>query len=138
MRNLVGTLVVSLPAFYNVGALLFLFFFIYGYVGVILFGKVARNRCGCCQAHGEGVLGMGADSRQGFCLGRQLQLWRWQWCLQPCGALLETGMVWPLALLLHLQLWIERVHQFLAWQRGQMDDASPDNSIACCMLQGVG
>jgi hypothetical protein len=63
VRNLVGTLVVSLPAFYNVGALLFLFFFIWGYVGVILFGKVARNRwasrglmaCGC------GVLGERGD-----------------------------------------------------------------------------
>ena len=39
------SLVMSLPAFGNVGALIGLFFFMYAYVGVMLFGKV-RPRCG--------------------------------------------------------------------------------------------
>eukprot|EP00899_Mesostigma_viride_P026282 jgi/Mesvir1/6839/Mv09018-RA.1 len=40
LRSLFQTLIVSLPAFYNVGALVFLLFFIYAYIGVQLFGKV--------------------------------------------------------------------------------------------------
>lgn len=40
---LVSTLIVSLPAFWNVGALLFLLFFIYAYIAVLLFGSVKHN-----------------------------------------------------------------------------------------------
>lgn len=40
MRSLFSTLILSLPAFWNVGALLMLLFFIYAYVGVLLFGQV--------------------------------------------------------------------------------------------------
>lgn len=43
VKSLISTLVVSLPAFGNVGALIGLFFFMYAYVGVLLFGKVAKN-----------------------------------------------------------------------------------------------
>lgn len=44
VRSLFGTLIISLPAFWNVGALVFLMFFIYAYVGVLMFGKVVHNR----------------------------------------------------------------------------------------------
>ncbi|KAK9823801.1 hypothetical protein WJX72_005586 [[Myrmecia] bisecta] len=40
LRALMATLIMSLPAFWNVGALLGLFFFMYAYVGVLLFGKL--------------------------------------------------------------------------------------------------
>jgi len=40
VRSLFSTLILSLPAFWNVGALLMLLFFIYAYVGVLLFGEV--------------------------------------------------------------------------------------------------
>jgi hypothetical protein len=43
MKSLFSTLVVSLPAFGNVGALIGLFLFMYAYVGVLLFGKVQRS-----------------------------------------------------------------------------------------------
>ena len=42
LRDLLETLVASLPAFWNVGALVALLFFIYAYVGVILFGTTLR------------------------------------------------------------------------------------------------
>lgn len=38
-----STLMISLPAFYNVGALIALLWFIYSYVGVLLFGNVKRG-----------------------------------------------------------------------------------------------
>lgn len=38
-----GTLMLSLPAFWNVGGLLALMFFIYAYVGMLLLGHVKRN-----------------------------------------------------------------------------------------------
>jgi hypothetical protein len=34
---------VSLPAFWNVGALLGLMFFMYAYIGMLVLGKVKRN-----------------------------------------------------------------------------------------------
>ena len=43
LRDLLETLVASLPAFWNVGALVALLFFIYAYVGVILFGTTPEN-----------------------------------------------------------------------------------------------
>ena len=43
LRDLLETLVASLPAFWNVGALVALLFFIYAYVGVILFGTTPRT-----------------------------------------------------------------------------------------------
>ena len=42
LKSLFETLLVSLPAFWNVGALVLLLFFIYSYVGVLTFGTVAR------------------------------------------------------------------------------------------------
>ena len=44
MSSLITTLVVSLPAFWNVGALLGLLFFIYAYMSVLLFGEVEYNK----------------------------------------------------------------------------------------------
>lgn len=38
------TLIASLPAFWSVGALLILLFFIYAYIGVLVFGKVRINK----------------------------------------------------------------------------------------------
>lgn len=43
LRSLFGTLMLSLPAFWNVGGLLALMFFIYAYVGMLLLGHVKRN-----------------------------------------------------------------------------------------------
>ena len=43
LRSLMSTLMISLPAFYNVGALIALLWFIYSYVGVLLFGNVKRG-----------------------------------------------------------------------------------------------
>uniref|UniRef100_A0A061RPV3 Voltage-dependent calcium channel L type alpha-1D n=1 Tax=Tetraselmis sp. GSL018 TaxID=582737 RepID=A0A061RPV3_9CHLO len=43
VRSLFSTLVSSLPAFWSVGSLLVLLFFIYAYVGVLLFGTVRIN-----------------------------------------------------------------------------------------------
>lgn len=43
VRSLLNTLLVSLPAFWNVGALIFLLFFIYAYMGVLLMGTAPRN-----------------------------------------------------------------------------------------------
>ncbi|WIA28050.1 hypothetical protein OEZ86_010635 [Tetradesmus obliquus] len=43
LRSLFGTLIVSLPAFWNVGALLGLLFFVYAYVGMLLLGSVKHN-----------------------------------------------------------------------------------------------
>ena len=43
LRDLLETLVASLPAFWNVGALVALLFFIYAYVGVILFAPPRTN-----------------------------------------------------------------------------------------------
>ncbi|KAF8072369.1 NaCP60E [Scenedesmus sp. PABB004] len=43
LRSLFGTLIASLPAFWNVGALLALLFFMYAYVGMLLLGSVRRN-----------------------------------------------------------------------------------------------
>ena len=43
LRSLLSTLVTSLPAFWNVGALVLLLFFIYAYVGVLTFGSVRRG-----------------------------------------------------------------------------------------------
>ncbi|WIA07983.1 hypothetical protein OEZ85_007455 [Tetradesmus obliquus] len=43
LRSLFGTLIVSLPAFWNVGALLGLLFFMYAYVGMLLLGSVKHN-----------------------------------------------------------------------------------------------
>lgn len=40
LKALLTTLIVSLPAFYNVGALLMLVFFMYSYVAVLLFGTI--------------------------------------------------------------------------------------------------
>jgi len=44
VSSLITTLVVSLPAFWNVGALLGLLFFIYAYMSVLLFGEVEYNK----------------------------------------------------------------------------------------------
>ncbi len=44
LRSLFGTLIISLPAFWNVGALIALLFFIYSYVGVLLLGSVQYNK----------------------------------------------------------------------------------------------
>ena len=43
LRSLLETLTASLPAFWNVGALVLLLFFIYAYVGVITFGTTVRG-----------------------------------------------------------------------------------------------
>jgi hypothetical protein len=43
LRSLFGTLIVSLPAFWNVGALLGLLFFMYAYVGMLLLGSIKHN-----------------------------------------------------------------------------------------------
>jgi quinol-cytochrome oxidoreductase complex cytochrome b subunit len=43
LRSLFGTLMLSLPAFWNVGGLLALMFFIYAYIGMLLLGHVKRN-----------------------------------------------------------------------------------------------
>ncbi|CAD7702748.1 unnamed protein product [Ostreobium quekettii] len=43
VRSLLETLIMSLPAFWNVGLLLVLAFFIYAYTGVLLFGSVRRG-----------------------------------------------------------------------------------------------
>lgn len=43
MKSLFTTLVVSLPAFGNVGALIGLFFYMYAYVGVMLFANVKHQ-----------------------------------------------------------------------------------------------
>ena len=40
LKALLTTLIISLPAFYNVGALLMLVFFMYSYVAVLLFGTI--------------------------------------------------------------------------------------------------
>lgn len=40
LQALLTTLIISLPAFYNVGALLMLVFFMYSYVAVLLFGSI--------------------------------------------------------------------------------------------------
>jgi hypothetical protein len=47
LRALLETLVASLPAFWNVGALVLLLFFIYAYVGVITFGTTVRGTASC-------------------------------------------------------------------------------------------
>ena len=47
LRALLETLVASLPAFWNVGALVLLLFFIYSYVGVITFGTTVRGTASC-------------------------------------------------------------------------------------------
>ncbi|PSC71712.1 voltage-gated ion channel superfamily isoform A [Micractinium conductrix] len=41
IQTLLSTLIISLPAIINVGALLFLLFFVFSYMGVLLFGQVA-------------------------------------------------------------------------------------------------
>lgn len=46
IQSLFSTLIVSLPAFGNVGALIGLFFFMYAYIGTFLLGKVR---------YGEGI-----------------------------------------------------------------------------------
>ena len=43
LKNLFDTLIVSLPAFWNVGALLLLLFFIFSYIGVLFFGTTVRG-----------------------------------------------------------------------------------------------
>lgn len=43
LKSLFETLIVSLPAFWNVGALVLLLFFIYSYLGVWTFGKTIRG-----------------------------------------------------------------------------------------------
>lgn len=43
LRSLFGTLIVSLPAFWNVGGLLGLMFFIYAYIGMLLLGHIKRT-----------------------------------------------------------------------------------------------
>jgi hypothetical protein len=43
VNSLLETLMVSLPAFWNVGALVLLLFFIYSYVGVLTFGTTIRG-----------------------------------------------------------------------------------------------
>jgi hypothetical protein len=43
LRSLFGTLIVSLPAFWNVGALLGLLLFMYAYVGMLLLGSIKHN-----------------------------------------------------------------------------------------------
>ena len=43
IRSLFATLVVSLPAFWNVGALVLLLFFVYAYTGVLSFGTAERG-----------------------------------------------------------------------------------------------
>ena len=40
LKALLTTLIISLPAFYNVGALLMLVFFMYSYVAVLIFGSI--------------------------------------------------------------------------------------------------
>ena len=40
LKALLTMLIISLPAFYNVGALLMLVFFMYSYVAVLLFGSI--------------------------------------------------------------------------------------------------
>jgi hypothetical protein len=44
IQSLFSTLIYSLPAFGNVGALIGLFFFMYAYVGMFLFGKVQYGK----------------------------------------------------------------------------------------------
>ena len=41
LRTLFNTLIISLPAIFNVGSLLFLLMFVYGVLGMNLFGEVA-------------------------------------------------------------------------------------------------
>jgi hypothetical protein len=43
LKSLFETLLVSLPAFWNVGALVLLLFFIYSYIGVLVFGTTMRG-----------------------------------------------------------------------------------------------
>lgn len=43
VRSLLATLVISLPAFWNVGALVLLLFFVYAYTGVLFFGSAERG-----------------------------------------------------------------------------------------------
>eukprot|EP00775_Hariotina_reticulata_P006841 gene6841-7059_t len=43
LRSLFGTLIVSLPAFWNVGALIGLMFFMYSYIGMLLLGNIKLN-----------------------------------------------------------------------------------------------
>lgn len=43
IRSLFATLVISLPAFWNVGALILLLFFVYAYTGVLIFGTAERG-----------------------------------------------------------------------------------------------
>ncbi|GMH39581.1 hypothetical protein BSKO_07479 [Bryopsis sp. KO-2023] len=43
IKSLFATLVISLPAFWNVGALILLLFFVYAYTGVLFFGMVKRG-----------------------------------------------------------------------------------------------
>lgn len=43
IKSLFTTLVISLPAFWNVGALILLMFFVYAYTGVLFFGTVKRG-----------------------------------------------------------------------------------------------
>lgn len=43
LKALLTTLIISLPAFYNVGALLVLVFFMYSYVAVLVFGSIQRQ-----------------------------------------------------------------------------------------------
>lgn len=43
IKSLFATLVISLPAFWNVGALILLLFFVYAYMGVLFFGTVKRG-----------------------------------------------------------------------------------------------
>ena len=43
LKALLTTLIISLPAFYNVGALLVLVFFMYSYVAVLIFGSIQRQ-----------------------------------------------------------------------------------------------
>lgn len=43
LKALLTTLIISLPAFYNVGALLVLVFFMYSYMAVLFFGSIQRQ-----------------------------------------------------------------------------------------------
>ena len=43
LRSLFSTLIISLPAFWNVGALLGLVMYIYSYMGVLLFGELKQG-----------------------------------------------------------------------------------------------
>lgn len=51
LNDLFTTLYISLPALWNVGALIFLLFFVYAYIGVQIFGHLAQSTGGAINYH---------------------------------------------------------------------------------------